>query len=69
MKIGIIGAMAQEVEILRNLMVEPKITELAGCKIFEGKLTIRVLRYYNQALVKYRLPSAQHYLFSSRNLI
>ncbi|EXI62783.1 5'-methylthioadenosine/S-adenosylhomocysteine nucleosidase [Mannheimia granulomatis] len=38
MKIGIIGAMAQEIEILRNLMVEPKVTELAGCKIFEGKI-------------------------------
>lgn len=38
MKVGIIGAMAQEIEILRNLMVEPKITELAGCKIFEGKI-------------------------------
>lgn len=38
MKIGIIGAMAQEVEILRQLMVEPKITEMAGCKIFEGKI-------------------------------
>ncbi|VEI48105.1 thiol-disulfide isomerase and thioredoxin [Actinobacillus equuli] len=31
-KIGIIGAMAQEVEILRNLMVEAKVTEIAGCK-------------------------------------
>lgn len=38
MKIGIIGAMAQEVEILRNLMVEPKVTEFANCKIFEGKI-------------------------------
>lgn len=38
MKIGIIGAMAQEIEILRNLMVEPKVTELAGCKIFEGRI-------------------------------
>lgn len=38
MKIGIIGAMAQEVEILRQLMVEPKLTEMAGCKIFEGKI-------------------------------
>lgn len=38
MKIGIIGAMAQEIEILRNLMVEPKVTEIAGCKIFEGKI-------------------------------
>lgn len=38
MKIGIIGAMAQEIEILRQVMVEPKVTELAGCKIFEGKI-------------------------------
>lgn len=38
MKVGIIGAMAQEVEILRALMVEPKVTELASCTIFEGKI-------------------------------
>lgn len=38
MKIGIIGAMAQEVEILRSAMVEPKVIEMAGCKIFEGKI-------------------------------
>lgn len=38
MKLGIIGAMTQEVEILRKLMVDPKITEIAGCKIFEGKI-------------------------------
>ncbi|QIW16797.1 5'-methylthioadenosine/S-adenosylhomocysteine nucleosidase [Pasteurellaceae bacterium RH1A] len=38
MKIGIIGAMAQEVEILRNVMVDVKTTEVAGCKIFEGKI-------------------------------
>ena len=30
MKIGIIGAMAQEVEILSQLMMEPKVTEIAG---------------------------------------
>ncbi|OOH90264.1 5'-methylthioadenosine/S-adenosylhomocysteine nucleosidase [Pasteurellaceae bacterium 15-036681] len=38
MKIGIIGAMAQEVEILLSYMAEPKLTEVAGCKIYEGKL-------------------------------
>lgn len=38
LKIGIIGAMAQEVEILRNLMVEAKVIEIAGCKIYDGKI-------------------------------
>ncbi|MDO9758289.1 5'-methylthioadenosine/S-adenosylhomocysteine nucleosidase [Glaesserella parasuis] len=38
MKIGIIGAMAQEVEILLGYMAEPKLTEIAGCKIYEGKI-------------------------------
>lgn len=38
MKIGIIGAMEQEVQILRNYMQEPKITDIAGCKIYEGKI-------------------------------
>ncbi|WP_426876487.1 5'-methylthioadenosine/S-adenosylhomocysteine nucleosidase [Glaesserella parasuis] len=38
MKIGIIGAMAQEVEILLSYMAEPKLTEIAGCKICEGKI-------------------------------
>lgn len=38
MKIGIIGAMPQEIEILHNLMIEPKVIELAGCKIFEGRI-------------------------------
>lgn len=40
-KIAIIGAMAQEVEILCNLMLETKITEVANCKIFEGKINNR----------------------------
>lgn len=40
-KIAIIGAMPQEVEILRNLMLEPKTTEIANCKIFEGKINNR----------------------------
>ena len=38
MKIGIIGAMQQEVEILLGYMTEPKITEIAGSKIYEGKI-------------------------------
>lgn len=38
MKIAIIGAMAQEVEILKNYMADPKVTEIAGCKIYEGKI-------------------------------
>lgn len=38
LKIGIIGAMAQEVEILRNLMVEAKVIEIACCKIYDGKI-------------------------------
>lgn len=38
MKIGIIGAMEQEVQMLRGYMQEPKITEIAGCKIYEGKI-------------------------------
>ncbi|MDG6881714.1 5'-methylthioadenosine/S-adenosylhomocysteine nucleosidase [Phocoenobacter uteri] len=38
MKIGIIGAMAQEVEILKNAMQDLKVTEIAGCTIFEGKI-------------------------------
>ena len=38
MKIGIIGAMEQEVKILLGYMTEPKLTEIAGCKIYEGKI-------------------------------
>lgn len=38
MKIGIIGAMQQEVEILLGYMAEPKVTEIAGAKIYEGKI-------------------------------
>lgn len=40
-KIAIIGAMPQEVEILRNLMLEEKVSEIANCKIFEGKINNR----------------------------
>lgn len=38
MKIGIIGAMAQEVEILLSKMDAPHLTDIAGCKIYEGKI-------------------------------
>jgi len=36
MKIGIVGAMAQEVEILKNLMAERTETRVASAVIFEG---------------------------------
>lgn len=38
MKVGIIGAMAQEVEILLSKMDDPRVTTIAGCKIYEGKI-------------------------------
>ena len=38
MKIGIVGAMAQEVEILKNLMTERTETCVASAVIFEGKI-------------------------------
>lgn len=38
MKIGIIGAMAQEVEILRSHLTLARTTEIAGCVIYEGKI-------------------------------
>ncbi|AAU38144.1 5'-methylthioadenosine/adenosylhomocysteine nucleosidase [[Mannheimia] succiniciproducens] len=36
MKIGIVGAMKQEVEILANLMRNQTVTQVAGCTIYEG---------------------------------
>lgn len=38
MKIGIVGAMAQEVEILVSLMTDKTTTQVASCTIFEGKI-------------------------------
>lgn len=38
MKIGIVGAMAQEVEILLNLMTEKSQTQVGSAVIFEGKI-------------------------------
>lgn len=38
MKIGIIGAMAQEVEILLGKMSTPVLTETAGVKIYQGQI-------------------------------
>ena len=38
MKIGIVGAMVQEVEILQNLMKNKRINKLATCTIYEGEI-------------------------------
>ncbi len=38
MKIAIIGAMEQEVEILAQLMADKQITKLAGCTLYQGKI-------------------------------
>ncbi|OBW92874.1 5'-methylthioadenosine/S-adenosylhomocysteine nucleosidase [Gallibacterium salpingitidis] len=38
MKIGIVGAMAQEVEILQGLMQNKQVKQLATCTIYEGKI-------------------------------
>lgn len=38
MKIGIVGAMAQEVEILRGMMTDLRETRVASAVIFEGKI-------------------------------
>lgn len=38
MKIGIVGAMAQEVEILSQLMTDKRETKVASAVIFEGKI-------------------------------
>lgn len=38
MKIGIIGAMAQEIEILANLMQEKTIQTIASCTLYQGKI-------------------------------
>lgn len=38
MKIGIVGAMAQEVEILRDKMTELTSREIAGCTLYQGYL-------------------------------
>ncbi|WP_413112698.1 5'-methylthioadenosine/S-adenosylhomocysteine nucleosidase [Thaumasiovibrio sp. DFM-14] len=38
MKIGIIGAMEQEVEILKSLLTDVNRLDLAGCTFYEGRL-------------------------------
>lgn len=38
MKVGIIGAMAQEVAILLSKMDQPQLTEIAGSKIYQGTI-------------------------------
>ncbi|PJG83094.1 5'-methylthioadenosine/adenosylhomocysteine nucleosidase [Caviibacterium pharyngocola] len=38
MKIGIVGAMAQEVEILADLMQDKTVTQVASCTIYQGRI-------------------------------
>ena len=38
MTVGIVGAMAQEVEILADLMMKREVVECAGCRIFKGNI-------------------------------
>ena len=59
MKIGIVGAMAQEVEILKNLMADRTETRVASAVILKVKLTVKMLPYCNQALAKWQLPLAR----------
>ena len=62
MKIGIVGAMAQEVEILKNLMADRTETRVASAVILKAKLMVKMLYYYNQVLAKWQLPLARrHY--------
>lgn len=39
MRIGIIGAMEQEVEILRGKLADPQISTIAGCEFIEGTVS------------------------------
>ena len=54
MKIGIVGAMAQEVEILSQLMTDKKETKVASAVIFEGKINGKEIALFNLGLVKSR---------------
>ncbi|HDR1496347.1 TPA: 5'-methylthioadenosine/S-adenosylhomocysteine nucleosidase [Pasteurella multocida] len=38
MKIGIVGAMAQEVQMLADLMQDKRVTQFASCTIYEGMI-------------------------------
>ncbi|STO54867.1 5'-methylthioadenosine/S-adenosylhomocysteine nucleosidase [Canicola haemoglobinophilus] len=38
MKVGIVGAMAQEVEILASLIENKTVLEIAGCTIYQGQI-------------------------------
>ena len=48
MKIGIVGAMAQEVEILSQLMTDKKETKVASAVILKAKLMVKKSHYCNQ---------------------
>lgn len=38
MKVGIIGAMEQEVALLRSQLSEPSTLQLGGCEFYQGRL-------------------------------
>ena len=38
MKVGIIGAMEQEVALLRSQLSEPTTLQLGGCEFYQGRL-------------------------------
>ncbi|VEH66508.1 5'-methylthioadenosine/S-adenosylhomocysteine nucleosidase [Rodentibacter pneumotropicus] len=59
MKIGIVGAMAQEVEILKGLMADKIEKKVASAVIFEGKLMENPLPYCNRVSVKSLQQSAR----------
>ena len=61
MKIGIVGAMAQEVEILKNLMAERTETRVASAVILKAKLMVKILHYCNQVLAKWQLQLARRH--------
>ncbi len=54
MKIGIVGAMAQEVEILSQLMTDKKKQKLQVRSFLKAKLMVKKSHYCNQGLVKLR---------------
>lgn len=54
MKIGIIGAMQQEVAILKDLIEDVQEVNQAGCTFYSGQIQGVDVVYCNQALVKSR---------------
>ena len=61
--------MPQEVEILCGLMLEPKTTEIANCKIFEGKINNRPVAVLQSGIGKVAALWAQPCSFNNSNPI